>query len=103
MIVFANGRCFGGAFRIAPNAQLDDGALDCITIRDIAPWARVPLFANAIRGKHLASPHVVFRRSHTFQLQFEAPPLFETDGELQQAPGREVTVRVRPGALTVIA
>jgi diacylglycerol kinase family enzyme len=63
----------------------------------------VPLFANAIRGKHLASPHVVFRRSHTFQLQFEAPPLFETDGELQQAPGREVTVRVRPGALTVIA
>lgn len=103
MIVFANGRCFGGAFRIAPNAQLDDGALDCITIRDVAPWARVPLFANAIRGKHLSSPHVVFRRSHTFELQFEAPPLFETDGELQQAPGREVTVRVQPGALTVIA
>jgi diacylglycerol kinase (ATP) len=103
MMVFANGRCFGGAFRIAPDALLDDGALDCITIRDIAPWARVPLFANAIRGKHLSSPHVVFRRHHTFQLRFDAPPPFETDGELQQAPGCEVTVRVRPGALTVIA
>lgn len=103
MMVFANGRCFGGAFRIAPDAQLDDGALDCVTIRDIAPWARVPLFARAMRGTHLASPHVSFHRDRHFLLRFETPPMFETDGELQQAAMCEVSVRVRAGALTVIA
>jgi diacylglycerol kinase (ATP) len=103
MMVFANGRCFGGAFRIAPDAQLDDGALDCITIRDIAPWGRVPLFARAMRGTHLSSPHVAFHRDRHFLLRFDTPPMFETDGELQQAASCEVSVSVRAGALTVIA
>ena len=103
MAVFANGRCFGGAFRIAPHAQLDDGVLDCVTIRHVAPLARVPLFANAMRGAHLSSPHVSFRRDHTFHVQFDAPPLFETDGELQQAGSCDVVVRTSPRALTVIA
>ncbi len=103
MMVFANGRCFGGAFRIAPNAQLDDGALDCVTIRDLAPLARVPLFARAMRGAHLSSPHVAFHRDRHFLLRFETPPIFETDGELQQAASCEVSVSVRAGALTVIA
>ena len=28
MLVFSNGRNFGGAFRIAPDARIDDGLLD---------------------------------------------------------------------------
>jgi len=103
MMVFANGRRFGGAFQIAPHARLDDGALDCVTIHDVAPWARVPLFARAIRGTHLSSPHVSCHRDRHFQLWFETPPMFETDGELQQAATCDVSVSVRAGALTVIA
>jgi diacylglycerol kinase (ATP) len=103
MTVFANGRCFGGAFRIAPDAQLDDGVLDCVTIRDVAPWARVPLFVRAMRGTHLASPNVSFQRERRFHLRFDAPPMFETDGELQQAASCDVFVHLRAGALTVIA
>jgi len=103
MMVFANGRRFGGAFQIAPHARLDDGALDCVTIHDVARWARVPLFARAIRGTHLSSPHVSCLRDRYFQLRFETPPMFETDGELQQAATCDVSVSVRAGALTVIA
>jgi len=103
MIVLANGRYFGGAFRIAPDAQLDDGAIDCISIRHIAPFARLSLFAHAIRGRHLASPTVHFRRAQSFQLHFESPPQFETDGELQVARTHDVEVRVAPRALRLIA
>ena len=103
MMVFANGRCFGGAFCIAPGARLDDGALDCVVIHNVAPWARLPLFAKAIRGTHVSSPHVSCTRDHTFHLRFDAPPLFEADGELQQAPDNIVTVSIRRRALTVIA
>lgn len=102
MVVYANGRCFGGAFRIAPGAALDSGVLECITIRDVAPLARVPLFARAIRGTHLSSPHVQVHREGTFRLSFEAPPLFETDGELHRSATSEIAVHVRAGALTVV-
>ena len=103
MIVLANGRYFGGAFHIAPDARLDDGAIDCISIRHAAPLARLALFARAIRGRHLASPMVHFRRDRSFQLHFESPPQFETDGELQVARTHDVAVRVAPRALRVIA
>ncbi len=102
MIVLANGRYFGGAFHIAPDAQLDDGAIDCISIRPVAPLARLALFAQAIRGRHLASPTVHFRRAHSFQLHFESPPQFEADGELQMARASHVDVRVAPAALRLI-
>jgi diacylglycerol kinase (ATP) len=102
MVVYANGRCFGGAFRIAPGAALDSGVLECITVRDVAPLARVPLFARAIRGTHLSSPHVQVHRDGTFGLSFEAPPVFETDGELHRSATSEIAVHVRAGALTVV-
>ena len=103
MIVLANGRYFGGAFHIAPDARLDDGALDCISIRQIAPLARIALFAHATRGRHLVSPHVHSRRDRSFQLHFESPPQFQTDGELQVARTHDVAVRVAPRALRLIA
>lgn len=102
MLVFANGQYFGGAFRIAPHAQLADGALDCIAIHHVAPLARLPLFARALRGAHLSSRHVSCHRDHRFQLHFEAPPRFETDGELHQAASRDVVVTMRSRALSVI-
>lgn len=103
MIVLANGRYFGGAFHIAPDARLDDGAIDCVSIRHAAPLARLALFAQAIRGRHLASPMVHFRRDRSFQLHFASPPQFETDGELQVARTQDVEVRVSPRALRLIA
>ena len=103
MIVLANGRYFGGAFHIAPDAQLDDGAIDCISIRDVAPFARIALFAQAIRGRHLTSPLVTSRRHELMHLHFESPPQFEVDGELQIASTRHVVVRVAARALRTIA
>lgn len=103
MIVFANGRHFGGAFHIAPDARLDNGAVDCISIRHMGALARLPLFAKAIRGRHVTSPLVQTRRASSFTLRFGAPPQFEADGELQQARTCDVEVRVVPRALRLIS
>ncbi len=103
MMVFANGRCFGGAFQIAPTAHLADGLLDCVTIANVPALARLPLFARAMKGTHIASPHVSFQRSATFTAHFDSPPMFECDGELQQAVSPEVVVHVQRAALRVIA
>jgi hypothetical protein len=46
---------------------------------------------------------VSFQRERRFHLRFDAPPMFETDGELQQAASCDVFVHLRAGALTVIA
>lgn len=102
MVVFANGRCFGGTFQIAPDARVDDGLLECIAIDDLAPWARLPLFVQATRGRHATHPMVRISRCAHARLHFPAPPSFECDGERHQARGGDVDVAICPGAVRVI-
>lgn len=103
MVVFSNGLNFGGAFRIAPAAQVNDGEIDCVQIGDIRSLARIPLFARALRGAHLTHPEVRTTRAPRFTLTFREPPAFEADGELGQAAAPQVVVRTVPGALRVVA
>ncbi len=102
LAVFSNGKDFGGTFRIAPGARVDDGLLDAILIRDVASVARLPLLAKAIRGTHLASPHVDRHATARMRLTFEDAPWFEADGELRRAASPNVEVASVPGALRVI-
>jgi diacylglycerol kinase (ATP) len=103
MVVFSNGLNFGGAFRIAPAARVDDGEIDCVQIGDIRGVARIPLFARALRGSHLSHPEVRTARAASFPLSFPEPPAFEADGELVRTADVEVVVRTVPGALRVLA
>lgn len=103
MLVFSNGVWFGGSFRIAPAARLDDGALTVTSIADASPLRRAALFGQAFGGTHIAAPEVRTWDATTTHLAFDSPPIFEADGEFAQAAHREVTVRCLPGALTVVA
>lgn len=102
MLVFANGRYFGGAFHIAPMASLSSGALDVVVIDAASPLRRLALFARAIRGAHLAQAEVRHTTVSSYRLSFDAPPRFEADGELHQARSADIEITVRPGALRVI-
>ena len=102
LLVIANARIFGGAFRIAPSASLTDGLLDAIAIRDASPLRRLRLFGAVIRGTHEALPDVDVERSARFTLEFAAPPAYETDGEYRRASSATVEVVCVPRALRVV-
>lgn len=102
MTVFSNGARFGGAFRIAPDARVDDGLIDAILVDDASPLARVPLLLRALRGTHAGHPRVTLRRQPRYALRFDAPPLFEADGELCRAARDTVEVASVPAALRVV-
>ena len=81
----ANARYFGGGMKIAPDAKLDDGKFDVVSVGDIGA-ARI--LANAPRlyiGAHLSIPEV----GHALAAKVVARPLndaeqieIEVDGEL---------------------
>jgi diacylglycerol kinase (ATP) len=104
MLILANAKNFGGAFRIAPDASLTDGAIDAISIHDASAWRRLKLFGAAARGTHIGQPEVVTETASSFTIHFATPPAYEVDGEYhRQASSKDVHVRCIPGALRVVA
>ena len=102
ILAIANGQFFGGAFRIAPRASLQDGVLDAVTIRNATPLRRMTIFASAMRGTHTTLPEVAERQASSFRLRFPAPPVYQADGELHRATETELEIGVTPRALRVV-
>ncbi len=103
LLVIANGPRFGGTFIIAPGASVTDGQLDLVSILDIPPMRRITMLGAATTGTHQRYPECIFERSTSFDLQFSAPPSYETDGELHHASSSKLTVSSCPAALRVVA
>jgi YegS/Rv2252/BmrU family lipid kinase len=104
MAAIGNGRFFGGGMKICPDAQLDDGALDLVTVGDLT---RAQVLANIGRlfsGTHLELEQVKHARITRVTVEPVEPDAtipIEMDGE---TPGfLPATFEVLPGALRIRA
>lgn len=100
LVACANSRQYGGHARIAPLAQLDDGALDLVLVEARSPlavlWQARRLFAGTLAG----APRVRMRTFRQLEVTADEPLFAHVDGE-SVTGSRTLTVRVRPGALRV--
>lgn len=102
MMVFANGHTFGGSFRIAPGAVVDDGALDAVIIGEVAPFDRPRLLLGALQGRHIDDPRVTVHRDRAFHVSLSSPITMECDGEVYHSGTADLGVVVRPHALPLL-
>jgi diacylglycerol kinase (ATP) len=103
LLVIANAQHYGGAFKIAPNADLADGLLDAITLAPLNTLARAGLLLSAMSGSHVRSAAVSEYQQPFFDLKFGAQPVYNLDGDLYQARSRILRVECLPGAMEVFA
>jgi len=102
MLVFANGRIFGGGFHIAPRADLSDGRFEMMAFRNMGLLKRLGLLIRLLRGRHEGAPEVESVVGSSFSLRFEAPPAYEIDGEWIRAKTAELKIETLPRALEVL-
>jgi diacylglycerol kinase (ATP) len=102
MLILANGRIFGGGFKIAPKAELGDGVLEGSAFRNMGFFARLGILVRLLRGAHEGAPEIIPARASRFRLRFDSPPAYETDGEWNRAKTADLTIETRPGALHVL-
>jgi YegS/Rv2252/BmrU family lipid kinase len=101
-LCIANARYFGGGMKVAPNAKLDDGQFDVITIRDMSTLRILTNAHKLYSGKHLAMEEVYQARARIVTARparKNEEVVIEIDGEL---PGRlPATFEILPKALCV--
>jgi len=101
-LVIANARYFGGGMKVAPNAKLDDGQFDVITIGDMSALKILANVRKLYNGTHLEMGEVSQARARVVvarPARKTEKVAVEVDGEL---PGRlPATFEILPKALRV--
>lgn len=103
-IVFAVqvGPTYGGGFRICPQANPSDGALDICYNVALPPLPYVlALFGLARGGWHAGSRALCLRRARRIEIAFDTEPPVQADGE--KLRGTRFSISVVPQALRVIS
>jgi len=97
----ANSRAFGGGMFIAPQAELDDGEFDVVTVGEVGKLRFVGNLPKVFKGTHVEEDQVrVFRTPH-LELTASRPFPVYADGEhLTELPA---SLRILPRALNVLA
>lgn len=98
----SNGRYHGGDFKLAPNAEIDDGLFDVYMISDMHPVKRIREIPKVRRGEHLSLPEVQIKRAPWVEIFSEKPLLGHLDGEPMEFPAGSLQVELLPQALEII-
>lgn len=96
----ANSRAFGGGMYIAPNAELDDGEFDIVTVGEGGKLRFVGNLPKVFKGTHVEEDEVhVFRAPHLELTASQPFPVYADGEHLTDLPA---SLRILPKALSVL-
>ena len=96
----ANTSSYGGAIRIAPNADLSDGQLDLCVVDRVGRLRAIALIPSLLAGRHGRCPAVHFLRTRRLTIESPQPLEIWADGErIARTPA---TIEVIPAAIRVL-
>jgi YegS/Rv2252/BmrU family lipid kinase len=100
-VAIANSKAYGGGMFVAPDAELDDGQFDIVTVSGVGKLRFLVNLPKVFKGTHVENEEVEVFRAATVELAADRPFALYADGEyLTELPA---TVKILPCALEVIA
>ena len=99
-VAVANSKAYGGGMYVAPDAELDDGLLDIVTVGTVGKLRFLLNLPKVFKGTHVHNDEVSVHRSASVELSADRPFALYADGEhLTDLPA---AIRLLPRALAVI-
>lgn len=100
-VIAANGRFYGGGFKAAPLADIQDGLIDLIAVPAKARLALLPMIKHYRRGEHLEMyDFVKFVRCRRIRYISDEPVELNCDGEVTAAV--DPVVEVIPAGMRLL-
>ncbi|NLK39039.1 MAG: diacylglycerol kinase family lipid kinase [Clostridiales bacterium] len=88
-LAVGNGRFYGGGFKAAPKASLDDGMIDLCMVDCISRATFLRLVRSFKNGEHLENPHtkriVTYKQCREIEIAFDGERDICIDGEIERA------------------
>lgn len=99
-VAVCNSGTYGGGMRLAPQARLDDGLLDVVTIGATSRRTFLAALPQVFRGTHVHRPQIAVRPARTVHLAADRPFRVFADGD--PVGSLPCTVSVRPAAVRML-
>jgi YegS/Rv2252/BmrU family lipid kinase len=94
-VAVANSKAYGGGMFLAPQAELDDGELDVLTISDSSKLRFLRELPTVFKGTHLDNPRVTALRGTEVTVESDRPFDVYADGDAVGRTPARMTVRRR--------
>lgn len=98
-VLACNTRTTGAGMLVAPDAEVDDGRLDVIVLRNTSRWQTLKMFRRVFDGSHLACPGIEYHQVRSLAIHTESSDPLNLDGENKGSS--PLSAEVLPGALQV--
>jgi YegS/Rv2252/BmrU family lipid kinase len=99
-VIVANNKAYGGGMFVAPDAELDDGEFDVVTISQVGKLRFLGNLPKVFKGTHVRNDEVTVVRAARLSISASRPFAVYADGEhLTDLPA---DLRVIPSALRVL-
>lgn len=102
MMAAANGTTYGGAFRMAPDADISDGLLELVVADALTRIGILHLVPHVMRGTHVGRAGVTVLRTKRVVVETDEPLVVHADGEIIERAATHLDIEVLPGALLAI-
>lgn len=103
LLTVNNGRVEGGAFVMAPDAEIDDGLFDVVVAQGMGRLGILQLLPQVLKGEHLFHPKVIKFRTARLTVESDEPLPVHADGELHYTGPTKLDIEVLPKKLEVIS
>lgn len=93
ILAICNGQYYGGGFRMAPHATLDDGLFDVYFVEKMPKVKVLPLFVKLLSAKHEKSPKIKKYQGKKVVIDSDKRYTFNVDGEMVTDTHFEIEMR----------
>lgn len=101
MLAAANGSTYGGAFRVAPGADIADGMLELMIADRLTRAGIIGFIPHVLRGTHVGRSGITLLRTRRLTVETGEPLPVHADGEIIDRAATRLEIEVLPGALLV--
>ncbi|ACF14330.1 diacylglycerol kinase catalytic region [Chloroherpeton thalassium ATCC 35110] len=103
MLSIGNGKVEAGKFKIAPQAEINDGWLDVCILKDISRSDLPRWILKYLTGKQIGESQIVYAKAKKIEIELFRPECLHMDGEVIENVQGKLTIEVRPRALNVLS
>lgn len=99
LVTIGNNVSLGGGMKVTPDAVVDDGLLDVMTVRPLSRVAFLRIFPRVFKGTHVSDPRVTIDRARVVTIDSPTAVAYADGERIGRLP---VTVTVDPLSMKLL-